>query len=859
MLSYLHQFKTTIKSRLILISTEWHKVISIVCVLIAVAATSIPASTSAQSQFAEGEKFVEEIVLRDLPISTAMAFANPERAYLALKVGIVRVVDKGKLLSTPFIDLQPIVNKTTDRGLLGIAVDPDFPQRPFIYLSYVYDPPGSIADSGEPRVIQIARITADASKDYTVALAGSLEVLVGRNSTLENMAPPVPLGDPNIPERASCMSGLTMEGIPTQDCIACDATSHTAGTLMFGPNRALYASLGDGADYSGPTRVGLRTQNIDSLSGRVLRINPDTGNGLKDNPWYQPDSPRSNRSRTWSYGFRNPFRITVRPESDAVFMGDVGTSYYEEINTGKGINFGWPCYEGGFLDRAQQEGEATASMTQVGYRAHPRTIDFCNQIYAQGQNLVKKPLFTYRHPYDETGKDLGASITGLAFYEGSVYPDRYNGALFFADYAQKFIRYLTFDSAGKPTAHDFAIEVGSNLGAVELFSGPDKNIYAVYIDLKTRSSQVRRFKAIGVGNSPPVIRASVSPTSGANPLVVSGSASKSYDPDGQPISFLWDFGDGTTSSSAEEIHVYPKSGTYQVTLTVTEATAPFAWSKESFTVRSGQTAPVARIAEPLPGTKFEIGVPIVFSGSATTDSPDKLTLSWNILQIHNEHTHLISEIDGAKGSFIPKEHADNTAYELCLMASIGEGLSDQRCVRIEPLTAPHIFESEPRGATISYLDEELDVTTPYTAKPIVGSEQSIRASLIFAGRSFAGWSDGYPNAVRTFITSRSPKAFRALYTNKAPRVAVAQSALKNSSKRKGIVLDASISSDPEGQPLTYAWRFSDGKRYSTSIVKRSFKREGRYRLTLVVKDRLGAETRARRTVVVTKTSGARLR
>jgi glucose/arabinose dehydrogenase/PKD repeat protein len=838
----------------------FHRVILRTIVTIFFVITAImPVSTSAQSQFAEGENFLEEVVLRDLPISTALAFATPERAYLALKVGIVRVVDKGKLLPTPFLDLQAIVNKTTDRGLLGIAVDPDFPQRPFIYLSYVYDPPGSTPDSGDPRVIQVSRVTADASKDYTVALPGSLEVLVGRNSTLENTAPPVPLGDPNIPERASCMTGLTMDGTPIEDCIACDATSHTAGTLMFGPNRALFASLGDGADYSGPTRVGLRTQNIDSLSGRVLRIDPDTGKGLPDNPWYQPDAPRSNRSRTWSFGFRNPFRITLKPQSESVFMGDVGTSYYEEINSGKGINFGWPCYEGGFLDRAQKEGEATASMQQVGYRSHPRTIEFCNQMYAQGQGIVTKPLYNYRHPYDETGKDLGASITGLAFYEGRVYPDKYRGALFFADYAQRFIRYLTFDAAGKPTAHDFATEVGSNLGAVELFSGPDKNIYAVYIDLKTRTSQVRRFKSVGAGNSPPVIRASVSPTSGAKPLVVNASASKSYDPDGQSISFLWDFGDGTTSSDAETIHVYPEAGTYDVTVTVTEASAPFASSKESFTVRSGQTLPVARITEPLPGTTFEIGVPVRFSGSATTDSPDNLTLSWNILQIHNEHTHLVSEVEGEQGSFIPKEHADNTAYELCLLASIGEGLSDQKCVTIQPRTAPHIFQSEPSGATISYLDEELDVRTPYIAQPIVGSEQSIRASLIYEGRSFLGWADGYRDSVRSFTTTRSPAVFKALYINKPPRVSIAQGSLKSSRSRKSLVLDASISSDPEGQPLTYAWRFSDGKRFSSGSIQRGFRKEGRYRFTLVVKDRLGAETRTRRTIIVTNARGARLK
>ncbi|MFN5062340.1 MAG: PKD domain-containing protein [Pseudomonadota bacterium] len=818
-----------------------------------------PSNLFAESQFAEGEKFIEEIVLRDLPISTAMAFANPDRAYLALKVGIVRVVDKGKLLTTPFIDLQAMVNKHTDRGLLGIAVDPDFPKKPFIYLSYVYDPPGALPDSIDPRVIRIARITADASKDYQVALPDSLEVIVGKNSTAENMAPPIPPGDANIPERASCMSGLTMDGKPIEDCIACDATSHTAGTLLFAPNRVLFASLGDGADYSGPTRVGLRTQNLDSLSGRVLRINPDTGMGLPDNPWYQPDRPSSNRSRTWSYGFRNPFRITLKPKSTEVYVGDVGTSYYEEINTGKGANFGWPCYEGGFLDRAQQEGEATASIRQVGYRAHPRTIDFCNQMYEQGQTVVRKPLFNYRHPYDETGKDLGASITGVAFYAGDVYPERYRGALFFADYAQRFIRYLTFDSNGKPTASNFATEVGSNLGAVELFAGPEQNLYAVYIDLKTRTSQVRRFKSLESGNNNPVVKASVGPTSGTAPLVVDVSASRSFDPDGQPLKFLWDFGDGTTSTDADTTHVYGTPGTFQVKITVTETTAPFASSSDSFTVRSGQKAPTARILEPKEGQRYEIGVPIAFKGAADTSEPEKLVLSWNILQIHNEHTHLVSEFEGAQGEFTPREHSDNTAYELCLEASIGEGLTNQSCIKLPPQTVPYVFNSQPSGATISYLDEELDVATPYIASPIVGSEQTIRASTLFAGQSFVGWSDGVLQPVRSFITGKTPATLTAIYQNRAPKVVIAQGGLKNGSRRRSIVLDASVSSDPEGGPVSFAWRFSDGKRYRTPVIRRSFPRDGRYTVWLTVRDSLGGQSSILRTISVSSRKGARLR
>jgi glucose/arabinose dehydrogenase len=818
-------------------------------------------SANAQSEFAPGEEFIEEIVLRDLPISTAIAFApGGAKAYLALKVGVIRVVQDGRLLTKPFVDLQSIVNKATDRGLLGLAVDPDFPAKPFLYISYVYDPPGFPQDAHDSRVIRVARLTADAAKNYNEMLPDSLEVIVGKQSIGEKIAPPIPLGDPNIPERASCMTGLTMDGAPIEDCIPCDSTSHTAGTLIFGPNRTLFASFGDGASYSGPNRVGLRTQSLDSISGRVLRFNPDTLEGLPDNPWFDATKPNSNRSRTWAYGFRNPFRITLKPANGDAYIGDVGTSYYEEINVGKGMNFGWPCYEGGFSDRNQVDGEATLSTQQVGYRAHPRTVDFCDQMYQLGQSAVRKPLYTYRHPYDDQGRDLGASITGLAFYSGSQYPEKYRGALFFADYARLFIQYLTFDSTGRPTKHDFAKEVGSNLGAVELLSGPDSNIYAVYLDLVTRSSQVRRFRAITSGNDAPVVRASVSPQSGDTPLVVSASASNSFDPDGQALLFAWDFGDGTSSSQADAEHVYANPGTYTVKITVTEATSPFASSSDQFTVRVGSEKPIAKILEPAEGTTYRIGTPMRFSGTSDGTAGDPPQLSWSVIQIHNQHSHLVSEFDGAIGSFTPTEHSDNTAYQLCLIATSGDGLSDQTCVRLPPQTTPYVFNSKPAGATLSYLDEELDVVAPYVARPIVGSEQTIRAAKLHAGRSFVGWSDGNASAVRSFVTKPSPETLTAVYENKPPKAVLALGAGGTARrKRRSVVLDAGLSTDPEGETLRFVWRFSDKSRRTGPTVKKSFSSDGRYTVRLQVSDPLGANTLLKRTLIVNGPRGIRMR
>ena len=816
----------------------------------------------AQSQFAPGEDFYEEVVLKDLPISTAIAFAPNNRAYIALKVGIVKTVQDGIVLSESFIDLSAIVNKVTDRGLLGLAVDPDFPSKPYLYLSYVYDPPGVLPDVGDPRLIQIARVTADAAKDYRVALPDSLEVLVGKNSVEGAMAPPVPLGDPNIPERASCMTDLTMDSDPIEDCIPNDYTSHSAGTLLFGTGRVLFASIGDGADYTQPTRVALRTQNLDSLSGRVLRINPDTGDGIPGNPWFDPSRPRANRSRVWMYGFRNPFRITVNPSNQQVFVGDVGTSYYEEINVGKGLNFGWPCYEGGFTERSQLEGEATTSKQQVGYSVDPRTVDFCSKMYAEGQGAVRKPIYTYRHPYDETGKDLGASVTGLAFYSGDSYPQKYKGSLFFADYAQKFIKYLTFDNTGRPTIHDFALEAGSNLGAVQLTVGPDTNLYATYIDLKMRTSQVRRFRAKTAIDSPPVVRASIAPSFGDVPLVVTGDASQSFDVDGGDLAFSWDFGDGTVYTGAQAQHVYSRPGTYTVRVTVSELGASYQQSSEVFTVRAGARKPIADIVSPPEGSTYRIGVPISLEGSVEAAGNPNVTSSWTILQIHNEHTHLVNEISAQRGLVVPEEHSDNTSYELCFVVSAGQGLEDQKCRRILPETSAYLFASSPPGASIVYLDEDKEVVAPYQANPIVGSSQSIIASQFHAGRTFIGWSDGLKMLARSFIALSQPQSLTALYQNLAPVAVISRPiALRGARERSRgqFVFDASGSIDPEGEALTYAWRFSDGGRMTGVLAKKSFKAAGRYRVRLTVRDALGASSTARSSLTVRSKRGRQAR
>jgi PKD repeat protein/glucose/arabinose dehydrogenase len=800
----------------------------------------------AQSQLEPDSGFVEEVVLANLPLSTAVAFAPGERTLIAIKDGVVRVAQNGALLPDPFIDITSIVNRRTDRGLGGIAVDPQFPAQPYVYLFFTYDPPERPTDETLPRLSRLVRVQADPDKNYNVAKAGTMEVILGKNSVVGNMASQLAAGSTIIPEPASCMTGLTMDGDPIEDCLPSDEQSHTAGALVFGADGSLYVSHGDGAPYSGATKVTLRTQMLDSLAGKVLRIDPDTGAGLPGNPFYDPANPNSNRSKVWSYGMRNPFRVTLNPSNGQVFLGDVGSSSWEEVNSGKGANFGWPCYEGGTIEKTSVGSGNTISLRNRAFANLSRTKPFCDALYAQGLGAVTAPRFAYAHPLDENGNDLGASVTGVAFYSGSTYPTQYRGSLFFGDFAQRTIRFLRFDQNGFPTVFPFATEVASSsAGVVQLVTGPDTNIYAMFYDTKSRLSELRRYRYTGSNNTPPTVVMRGQPLSGAVPLSVTFDTSGTNDPDGQPLAYSWDFGDGSGISSSEPnpTHLYQSVGTFEATVFVRELTAPFAESSSSVTIRTGVTPPRVTIVQPTTSTKYAIGETISFSGYAEYQGgrvPES-ALIWSIIQQHNLHEHLVDELTGlSSGSFQPGEHSDNTRYLLCLFASLGEGLNDQQCVTIQPQTVPVTFASEPVGAPIAYIDEELEVLAPYIASPIVNSLQTISAAPVHQGRSFITWSDGVGTRERSFTVPVTPLTFTAIYENMPPQAKI-QYSPSGGVAPLTVSFNGGTSSDPETPALTYLWDFSNGDTSTLVNPSRTFSTPGQYTVVLTVTDELGLE------------------
>lgn len=274
---------------------------------------------AAAQNFAEPGFTAETVVTLPGFNTVGITFAPDGRMFLWQKDGKVRIFKNGALLPKPFLDLAPRLNVHAEHGLIGLALDRSFATNGFVYLLYVFEGGGSPTSTG-PKTARLTRVKADPNNPDEV-IAGSEVVLLGK------------IGD------APCSKHG--EGA---DCIASDSSVHTVGTVRHAPDGKLYVGMGDGSAPNFADAQSLRAQNLNYYNGKILRLNPD-GTASSDNPFYD-GNPNSVRSKVYAYGLRNPFRFTVHPRTSEVYIADVGSSLHEEINRGRGANFGWPCYEG---------------------------------------------------------------------------------------------------------------------------------------------------------------------------------------------------------------------------------------------------------------------------------------------------------------------------------------------------------------------------------------------------------------------------------------------------------------------------------------------------------------------------------
>jgi len=539
------------------------------------------------------------------------------RIFVWDKYGRVWNVENGVTSAQPLIDLHEEVGDWRDHGLLGFAVDPNFSTNGYIYLLYVvdfhhlkyfgtaaYDP--ATNEYFRDTIGRVTRYTCNAADGFRSVDLSSRKVLLGE----------------------SMSTGLPM----------CHQ-SHGVGALVFGSDGTLLISCGDGASYermdnggpqSGSSNTALadgiirpaedvgafRAQLLDSHSGKILRIDAATGDGLPSNPYYDPTAPRAPRSRVYSLGMRNPFRFSLRPGTGSLnpadgnpgvlYVGNVGWSDFEELNVcdAPGQNFGWPLYEGMNTLAEYVEGSpqnldmpnplfGTAGCTRPYFSfsdlivqdtkapnpSFPNPCDPTKQISASVRKFVHhRPVLDWAQSVKTQSSfyvgnnsnylDIGVpgspvqgepavafSITGGVWYTGTQYPTQFQNTYVAADFVTGWMKSIVMGPEERPTAVQNFMAAGS--AAVSMATDPISGDL-FYLDFDSfGDARLRRIRYVAGNNQPPVAVASATPTSGNSPLTVQFTGSLSSDPEGAPLTYRWDFGDGLPPSTlANPVHTY---------------------------------------------------------------------------------------------------------------------------------------------------------------------------------------------------------------------------------------------------------------------------------------------------------------
>jgi glucose/arabinose dehydrogenase len=734
----------------------------------------LPAA-SAGAEPAVPAGFADAIAIAGLNQPTAVAFAGDGRVFVAEKSGLIKVFDSlADPTATVTADLRTQTHNFWDRGLLGIALDPAFPTRPYLYALYTYDAePGGT----EPRW-GAADGTSDGCPDPPGATTDGCRVQ-GRLVRL-TLAGDVRSGPEQVLVTGWCQQ----------------FPSHSIGTVLFGPDGALYAGAGDGASFNyadwgqqknacadppgtaggnlaPPAAEGgaLRAQSVRRpagepvlLSGAIVRVDPDTGAGLPGNPFAASADP--NARRIIAYGLRNPFRFGTRPGTEQLWVGDVGWSTWEEIdkiadvNDAVAENFGWPCYEG--------------NAAQSSYDGADLTL--CESLYSAGGQTA--PHYAYNHGAKVVGADGCAtgssSSTGIAFENGSNYPAAYSGALFFADSSRGCIWAMQRGGGTDPDPALISQFVGGAGQPVQLTTGPGGDLF--WVDLA--GGAVHRVTYTGANHVPTAV-ISASPTAGAAPLTVHFDGSGSTDLDGDALSYAWDLdGDGqfNDSTAVAPSFDYATAGTVTARLRVTDPGG--AADTEAVRIEAGpaNTPPAPVIDTPTAALHWKVGDPISFAGHATDAQDGTLAaarLSWSVLMNHcpsNCHTHPLQDFPGvASGSFPAPDHEYPSYLTLTLTATDSAGASASTTVRLDPRTVRLTLASNPPRLQLDVFSGAL--TAPVTRTVIVGSTNGIGApspqTLIGRSYEFVSWSDGGA-ASHNIVAPANPTVYTATY-RPAPR------------------------------------------------------------------------------------------
>jgi PKD repeat protein/subtilisin-like proprotein convertase family protein len=783
--------------------------------------------------------FIEEPVGGTWNEAVGMLFEPNGRLYIWERSGRVWIVENGVRLSQPLLDISAEVGGWRDFGLLGVALDPAFRQNGYVYLLYVVDH-HHLVHAGSPSY-------SAASNEYYRATIGRLTRYTARSSDGFRSV--------DLATRRVLVGESIDKGFPILH------ESHGTGTLLFGTDGTLLASCGDGASYAS-TDVGnaaetyysaaltegiikpkenigaFRSQLLDSLNGKVLRLDPATGDGVPSNPFFDAANPRSARSRVWALGLRNPFRMTLRPGTGShdrnaanpgvLYIGDVGWGTWEDLHVaaGPGRNFGWPVFEGleahsGYYNSTTKNLDApnplygTGGCTQSHFLfrdlivqdtlatpSWPNSCDPTQPIPATLPRFVHtRPPIEWRHGAVQARVGVfngttaavvnlgsqGAPVSGAGFggncsvggvwYSGADFPALYRNTYFHADYGGQWIRNFTFDAGDRlVNVRDF-LTGGGGVAAVATHPIEGRLYYISW------GSSVRKISYVPTGNQAPMAQAAADRSFGPAPLPIQFSSAGSIDPEGGALVYRWDFGDGTPSSSAAHpAHTFSSAGgaprSFTVTLRVTDNAGQ--WAEASLLVSVNNSPPEVTITSPAHASRYPLDAETIYPLTAQAADAEhgdhELRYEWQTTLRHNNHAH-----------------------------------SDP--VDTQPVTQT-VISPTPCDGNLYYYQIVLTVTDP------VGLATRREVQL-------------YPDC-----PNQKPVAWFSATPLSGPMPLA-------------VSFDARPAFDPDSDPLVYTWDFGDGARGSGVTTTHTYGVYGSYPVTLTVADPAGLADTEAASVVVT--------
>ncbi|RYU72063.1 PKD domain-containing protein, partial [Hymenobacter persicinus] len=493
------------------------------------------------------------------------------------------------------------------------------------------------------------------------------------------------------------------------------------------------------------------------------------------NPFYDSTNPNAPRSKVWALGCRNPFRMTLKPGTGStdrtvgnpgtLYIGDVGAASWEETHVvdKPRQNLGWPLFEG----LTPYDAFATQNTYNQDAPNPQYGIGGCTQQYFYFRDLIKQatptgtatftnpcdntktiptsvPTFVHNRPLIDWAHGTGPSRTGIfsgstastinigaagspvsgpqfggssssggVFYPYTDFPAAYQNTYFFGDYVGGWIRSMTVDATNKPSAVRDFVNSGAVVVAMAVSPAETGLFYVNFYP-----SEIRKITYNTTGNAPPVAVASLNKAYGPSPLAVQFTGSASSDPDGQPLTYLWNFGDGTpTSTAVNPTHTFTTatSAPTKFTVMLTVKDSQGSTNQTSLTVSVNNTPPQVTIVSPAVGTRYPMSGNSTYNLQATvTDSEQTsagLSYQWQTILHHEGHEHPdpVDTNPQTTTTIVPYGcGAETYYYRIVLTVTDAGGLATTKEVRLDP-----------DCATTSFTLVDADAPTDQDIQPLI--------------------------------------------------------------------------------------------------------------------------------------------